>query len=139
TVQAELDRVRLAEAEARDARDAMQAALEKIMYEIDSAMGVIRLRMSAGRVDWVGYLDSNGLHAGFGWDHGLQCALSSRFPMYGAGLISLHENQGQGAGSGYGYAFNASVADAAFATAGAPAELEQYLGSGPAPAQNWGH
>lgn len=88
----------------------------------------IKQRLAAGRVDFVGFGDSNQLKDGVGWDEGWQYALTlAGYPMYATGLLSAHENNGAGASTGYTYSFNASQPDAAFATSGAPAALDAYL------------
>ncbi|TIM07604.1 hypothetical protein [Mesorhizobium sp.] len=79
------------------------------------------------RIDIVGIGDSNQILSGFGWDHGIQYALSQHFPMWATGLISQNENNGNGSGQGYLYNRSGSLIGA---VSGAPADLDKYLNKG---------
>ena len=94
-----------------------------------SAFDQIKMRLAVGRVDFIGIGDSNQIHNGFGWDHGLQYALDQKFEMYATGLISMNEGNASGSGTGYGYNFNASQ-PLIGAVSGAPAALDDYLDNG---------
>ncbi|RWI22877.1 MAG: hypothetical protein EOQ92_18355 [Mesorhizobium sp.] len=84
-------------------------------------------RAATQRIDIVGIGDSNQVLSGFGWDDGIQYAMSRYFPMYATGLISQNENNGSG--SGLGYLYNRAGALIG-ATSGAPAGLDKYLNRG---------
>lgn len=66
--------------------------------------GTLTERIKNGRVDFVGIGDSNQLLSGHGWDHGMQYALYTKYPMYATELMSVFENNNSGVGRGYNYA-----------------------------------
>lgn len=84
-------------------------------------------RASTQRIDIVGIGDSNQILSGFGWDHGIQHAMSQFYPMWATGLISQNENNGNGSGQGYRYNRSGSLIGA---VSGANADLDKYLNKG---------
>jgi hypothetical protein len=82
---------------------------------------------ATGRADLVGIGDSNQLHSGAGWDHGITKALSERFGLYATSLLATGENGGNGAGSGYGYGVVGGGATSLFQPTGAPSWLNARM------------
>lgn len=75
-----------------------------------------------GRVEFVDYGDSNQILSGHGWDHGMQAALSERFPMWATGLTT-QQNAGQG------YLWGPLTGQIGEYT-GAPADVGKFLDKG---------
>lgn len=92
---------------------------------------VIKARIAAGRVDFVGIGDSNQLHGNgsiaSGHDYAWRSALGMSYPMYATGLFSIGFNGGNGVSFDYAYT---QYLGSTLAYSGAPAGLDAYLNFG---------
>ena len=88
-------------------------------------VGNILAQAENRRIDILMIGDSNQAFGGFGWDHGMQFALSNKYGLYATGVLTTGENGGSGQALGY-YSATGDT-DVAAVETGAPEQLDSYM------------